>query len=157
MGIGYVDSVVVYNRYINGLMETETYFGTRFDNANIEFTQEENQNRAGKEDTSVCILKLENNSSLAKPYLDPKEWKRLTTDEMLEHFTLDIGGDFFVIVKREDLNLDIEAPVGLIESSTSELYSGNFFEYMKKNYSYVYSMNSFASRKLIPHFQVGGL
>ena len=30
MGIGYVDSVVVYNRYINGLMGTETYFGTRF-------------------------------------------------------------------------------------------------------------------------------
>lgn len=26
MGIGYVDSVVVYNRYVNGLMETETYF-----------------------------------------------------------------------------------------------------------------------------------
>lgn len=23
MGIGYVDSVVVYNRYINGLMETK--------------------------------------------------------------------------------------------------------------------------------------
>ena len=39
MGIGYVDSVVVYNRYINGLMETETYFGTRFDNVRIEFTQ----------------------------------------------------------------------------------------------------------------------
>ena len=40
MGIGYVDSVVVYNRYINGLMEAETYFGTRFDNVRVELTQE---------------------------------------------------------------------------------------------------------------------
>jgi hypothetical protein len=45
----------------------------------------------------------------------------------------------------------------LIESSTSELYNGNFFEYMKKNYGYVYSLNSFAQLDLIPHFQVGGL
>lgn len=157
MGIGYVDSVVVYNRYVNGLMETETYFGTRFDNVRIEFTQEENQTRAGKENVSTCLLKIKNNSTLPKPFKDPKKWEKLTTEEMLEYFTLNTGGDFFVIVKREGLNLDIEPPTGLIESSTSELYSGNFFEYMKKNYGYVYSLNSFAQLDLIPHFQVGGL
>ena len=157
MGIGYVDSVVVYNCYINGLMETETYFGTRFDNVRIEFTEEENQTRAGKENVSTCLLKIKNNSTLPKPLKDPKKWEKLTTEEMLEYFTQNTGVDFFVIVKLEGLNLDIEPPTGLIESSTSELYNGNFFEYMKKNYGYVYSLNSFAQLDLIPHFQVGGL
>ena len=43
MGIGYVDSVIVYNRYVNGLMETEQYFGTRFDNVRVELTQGANR------------------------------------------------------------------------------------------------------------------
>ncbi len=53
MGIGYVDSVVVYNRYINGLMETETYFGTRFDNVRVELTQEQIKRQAAWK-TPVC-------------------------------------------------------------------------------------------------------
>ncbi|MCM1219710.1 MAG: hypothetical protein NC321_16045 [Clostridium sp.] len=159
MGINYVDSVVVYNRYINGLYETEQYFGTRFDNANIEFTEEENQTKAGKENVSVCVMKLMNDSTLAKPYLDPKEWEHLVGDERLENFTINKGSDFFVIVKREGLNLDVQVPTGKIESNDEKYkdYDYNFFEYMKQNYSYVYSVNSFAQRILIPHFQIGGL
>ena len=159
MGIGYVDSVVVYNRYINGLMETETYFGTRFDNVRIEFTEEENQTRAGKENTSVCLLKIHNDGTLPKPFKDRVLWKKQTTEEMLETFTLNKGEDFFVIVKRDGLNLDIEAPVGLQNSNDSP-YNGNFFEYMKGEYGYVYSINSFeqvGSKVTIPYFQVGGL
>lgn len=152
----FVDSVVVYNRYVNGLYETEQYFGTRFDNVRIEFTQEENQNKAGKEDASVCILKIRNNKNLPKPFLDPRLWEKLTTNEMLENFTLDVDGDFFVIVKRKGLNLDIEAPVNMQESN-SDIYGGNFFEYMKENYGYVYSINSFEQFEKIPYFQVGGL
>ncbi len=152
----FVDSVVVYNRYVNGLYETEQYFGTRFDNVRIEFTQEENQNKAGKEDASVCILKIRNNKNLPKPFLDPRSWEKLTTNEMLENFTLDVDGDFFVIVKRKGLNLDIEAPVNMQESN-SDIYGGNFFEYMKENYGYVYSINSFEQFEKVPYFQVGGL
>lgn len=156
MGIGYVDSVIVYNRYVNGLLETEQYFGTRFDNVRIEFTQEENQNKAGKENTSVCILKIQNDSTLPKPFVDKVAWKKQTTEEMLETFTLDISGDFFVIVKRKGLNLDVEAPIGQ-QNSDDPLYNGNFFEYMKGKYGFVYSMNSFEQKELIPYFQVGGL
>lgn len=152
----FVDSVVVYNRYVNGLYETEQYFGTRFDNVRIEFTQEENQNKAGKEDASVCILKIRNNKNLPKPFLDPRLWEKLTTNEMLENFTLDVDGDFFVIVKRKGLNIDIEAPVNMQESN-SDIYGGNFFEYMKENYGYVYSINSFEQFEKVPYFQVGGL
>ena len=152
--IYFTDSVVVYNMYVNGLREETQYFGTRFDNVRIEFTQEENQNKAGKEDASVCILKIKNDDSLPKPFLDPRSWEHLTTDEMLQYFTLDVDGDFFVIVKRKGLNLDVEAPVGVCDSNA---YDGNFFEYMKQNYGYVYSMNSFEQFEGIPYFQVGGI
>lgn len=152
--IYFTDSVVVYNMYVNGLREETQYFGTRFDNVRIEFTQEENQNKAGKEDASVCILKIKNDDSLPKPFLDPRSWEHLTTDEMLQYFTLDVDGDFFVIVKRKGLNLDVQAPVGVCDSNA---YDGNFFEYMKQNYGYVYSINSFEQFDGIPYFQVGGI
>lgn len=156
MGIGYIDSVIVYNRYVRKTDEAEQYFGTRFDKVRIVFTEEENQTRAGKENTSVCILKIHNDNTLPKPFKDPVSWKKLTTEEMQENFTLQKGEDFFVIVKRKGLNLDVEAPVGLQNSNDSP-YDGNFFEYMKGKYGYVYSINSFEQKELIPHFQVGGL
>lgn len=34
-----MDSVVVYNRYVNGLKETEYYVETRFDNVWVELTK----------------------------------------------------------------------------------------------------------------------
>lgn len=152
--IYFTDSVVVYNMYVNGLHEETQYFGTRFDNVRIEFTQEENQNKAGKEDASVCLLKIMNDNTLPKPFKEPREWEHLTTDEMLQYFTLDIDGDFFVIVKCKELNLDRQAPIGVCDSNA---YDGNFFEYMKQNYGYVYSMNSFARTIGIKYFQVGGI
>lgn len=156
VGVGYEDSVVVYNHYEARTDNKDYYFGTRLDNVRIEFTQEENQNKAGKENTSVCLLKIHNDSTLPKPYKDPVSWKSQTTEEMLETFTLNVDGDFFVIVKRKGLNLDIDAPVGE-QNSDDPPYNGNFFEYMKKKYGFVYSMNSFEQKELIPYFQVGGL
>lgn len=156
MGIGYVDSVVVYNRYINQTMDgAEQYFGTRIDNVRVEFTQEQNQNKSGSQDVSVCMLKIPNDSTLPKPYKVPELWNDLTTDEMLNSFTLNTDGDFFVLVKKPELNLDIDAPVG-IQDSNNPVYNGGFYEYMKDKYSYVYQMNSFAVFGLIPHFEVGG-
>lgn len=153
MGINYIDSVVVYNRYYNDTTGSEQYFGTRFDGVRVEFTKEENQSRTGSEDVSDCLLKIPNDSTLPKQYIIPELWNDLTTDEMLEKFTLSTEGDFFVLVKKEELNLDIDVPVGMQES---ENYGGGFLEYMKVKYGYVYSIKSFAVFKLIPYFQVGG-
>ncbi len=156
MGIGYVDSVVIYNRYINQTMDgAEQYFGTRIDNVRVEFTQEQNQNKSGSQDVSVCLLKIPNDSTLPKPYKVPELWNDLTTDEMLSSFTLNTDGDFFVLVKKPELNLDIEAPVG-VQTSRVPPYEEGFFEYMKSKYSYVYQMSSFAVFSLIPYFQIGG-
>lgn len=153
MGINYIDSVVVYNRYYNETTGNEQYFGTRFDGVRVEFTKEQNQSRTGSEDVSDCLLKIPNDSTLPKPYIIPELWNDLTTDEMLGKFTLSTEGDFFVLVKKEELNLDIDVPVGLVESNN---YDGGFFERMKTKYGYVYNINSFAVFKLIPYFQVGG-
>ena len=153
MGINYIDSVVIYNRYYNDTTGSEQYFGTRFDGVRVEFTKEENQSRTGSEDVSDCLLKIPNDSTLPKPYIIPELWNDLTTDEMLEKFTLSTEGDFFVLVKKEELNLDINVPVGLVESYD---YEGGFLEHMKTKYGYVYNISSFAVFKLIPYFQVGG-
>lgn len=154
MGLGYVDSVIVYNRF-ESRADGELYFGTRFDNVRVEFTQEENQNKSGSENVSVCTLKISNNSTLPKPFLDPMEWKKLSKEEKLEHFTLSTDGDFFVVVKRNGLNLNVDAPVG-IQSSNDPLYEDGFFEYIKRKYGYVYQMRTFAQFELIPYFQIGG-
>ena len=158
MGINYEDSVVVYNRYLDKENnEKERYFGTQFDSVRVEFTQEMNQSKNGSEDVSDCLLKIPNDNTLPKPYMVPKLWSNLTTDEMPEKFTLNTDGDFFVLLKKKELNLDIDAPVGMQDSSNPTYRAeGGFFEYMKSKYSYVYQMNSFAAFTLIPYFQIGG-
>ena len=155
MGIGYVDSVVIYNRYVNGLMETEQYFGTRFDNVRIELTQGANQKASGMENASVCVVKIPN-TNLPKPYKAPEVWNDLTTEEMLENFTLDTEGkNFFVIVNKAELGIDIDVPVGLIDQDESK-YSGGFFEYIKTKFGYAFSVDTVDVYTLIPRFEIGG-
>lgn len=155
MGIGYIDSAIIYNRYYNDTTGAEQYFGTRLDGVRVEFTKEQNQSKSGSEDVSDCLLKIPNDSVLPKPYLVPEIWNDLTADEMLQNFTLSTDGDFFVLVKKKELNLDIDAPIG-VQTSRVSPYEEGFFEYMKSKYSYVYSMSSFAVFSLIPYFQIGG-
>lgn len=155
MGIGYIDSVIIYNRYYNDTTGTEQYFGTRLDGVRVEFTKEQNQSKSGSEDVSDCLLKIPNDSTLPKPYKVPELWNDLTADEMLNSFTLNTNGDFFVLVKKPELNLDIDAPEG-VQTSRVTPYEEGFLQYMKDKYSYVYQMSSFAVFGLIPHFEVGG-
>lgn len=156
MGIGYVDSVIVYNRYVNGLMEIEQYFGTRFDNVRVELTQGANQKASGMENASVCVVKIPNNGNLQKPYKAPQIWKKLTTEEMLENFTLDTEEkNFFVVAKKAELGIDIDVPVGLIEQDETK-YPGGFFEYIKTKYGYAFSVDTVDVYTLIPRFEIGG-
>lgn len=156
-GTGYDDSIVIYNTYYNATLDSWQYYGTRINNVKLEFTKEKNQIQSGSEDVSVCLLSIKNDSTLPKPYLECKPWAKLVGDSMMNYFTLNTEGDFFVLVKRDDLNLDVEAPVGLVDGSLSPyVEEGGVLDYMKKNYDHVYNVNSFASTKLLPHFEVGG-
>lgn len=156
MGIGYVDSVVVYNRYINGLMETETYFGTRFDNVRVELTQGANQKASGMENASVCVVKIPN-ANLPKPYKAPEVWNDLTTEEMLESFTLDTTSkSFFIISKKDDIAVDIDVPLGTIEEDYDKYGEDGWFGYVKGKYGYVFGIDTVDVYTLIPRFEIGG-
>lgn len=156
MGIGYVDSVVVYNRYVNMMAgETELYFGTRFDNVRVELTQGANQKASGMENASVCVVKIPNNGNLPKPYKAPEVWNDLTTEEMVECFTLDTTAkNFFIITKKAELGIDIEVPLGLVESAAYK--PGGFFNQIKNKYGYVFSVDTVDVYTLIPRFEIGG-
>lgn len=150
MGIGYKDSVVVYNRYAKG---PEQYFGTRFDNVRVELTQGADQKGSGMENVSACVVKIPS-TDLQKPYIAPKVWKKLTEEEKAENFTLDTESrNFFVIVKKDELGIDIDVPTGLVESDS---YSGGFFEYVKEQYGYAFSLDTADVYSLIPRSEIGG-
>ena len=154
-GLGYIDSIIVYNQYTYGIMQKQTYFGTRFDNVRIELTQGANQKASGMENASVCVVKIPN-ANLPKPYKSPPVWLKLTTEEMLESFTLNKGQDFFLIVKKDDLGIDVDLPDGMIESNNYEGYDGGFFEYVKTKYGYAYTIDTVDVYTLIPRFEIGG-
>jgi len=156
MGIGYVDSVVVYNRYLDKKAgEKELYFGTRFDNVRVELTQGANQKDSGMEDASVCVVKIPNDDSLPKPYRIPGIWNSLPIDGKLDNFTLDSAGDnFFIITKKTELRIDIEVPLGLVESDTYK--PGGFFGYIKNKYGFAFSVKTADAYTLIPRFEIGG-
>ncbi|MBD5554057.1 MAG: hypothetical protein HDQ95_01565 [Roseburia sp.] len=154
-GIGYVDSIIVYNQYTYGTMQEQTYFGTRFDNVRIELTQGANQKASGMENTSVCVVKIPN-TNLPKPYKAPPVWLQLTAEEMLGSFTLNKGNDFFVIAKKGDLGIDVDLPAGMIESDSYEGYDDGFMGYVKVNYGYAFTVDTVDVYTVIPRFEIGG-
>lgn len=154
MGIGFTDSIVLYNRYVSGTMETEYYYGTRFDNVRIELTQGANILQSGVENADACLVKIPNDASLPKPYVAPEVWNDQTADEMAESFTIDLANhNFFVIAKKDDLGIDLDLPTGTIES---DKYKGGFFEYVKGKYGHTYITDTLNVYQLIPRFEIGG-
>lgn len=154
MGIGYVDSVVVYNRYIDGLMETEYYVGTLFENVRVELTKGANIRESGMENADSCLVKIPNNVALPKPYKAPMEWKALPNEEKLDYFTFDPdNGTFFSIAKKKELGIDVELPVGLVKSKD---YKNGFYQHARGKYDYTYTLNTADVYNLIPRFEVSG-
>lgn len=141
MGIGFVDSIIVYNQYKSKNFGEE-YFGTRFDNVRVELTPGANITESGIETASACIAKITDESieDSGKVYIAPKVWLKLPTEEKVKTFTLNEGIDFYVIVKKSDLGIDIDLPVGEIQSETYNSYDGGFFEYVKTKFGFAYSL-----------------
>lgn len=154
MGIGYVDSIVLYNRYENGVLGNVYYIGTRFDGVRIELTQGANIRTSGLENADSCVVKIPNNTTLPKPYVEPVQWLGLTTDEMQKAFTLDKNNkNFFVIAKKKELGIDINLPKGMIDGET---YQEGFLEHISTTYGYTYMLNTVDVYTLIPRFEIGG-
>lgn len=153
-GLKFIDSVIVYNGYEDGLMETVYFVGTRFDNVRVELTQASNIKESGNENSDSCLIKILNNENLSKPYLPAQLWKKLPNEEKLNYFTLDEKGkDFFVIVKKKNINIDYELPVGLVENDD---YKGGFYQYVRDNFGFAYAIHSLNIPDMIPRFEVSG-
>ena len=154
MGLGYVDSIVLYNRYESGVLGNVFYIGTRFDNVRVELTQGANIRTSGIENADSCVVKISNNMTLPKTYVAPVQWLDLTTEEMQEKFTLDKDNkNFWVIAKKEELGINIEPPEGLIDGSD---YQEGFLEHISREYGYTYMLNTVDVYTLIPRFEIGG-
>lgn len=152
MGIGYVDSVVLYNRYVDPASEKEYYYGTQFDNVRIEITQGANIQKSGIDSADTCKVKIPNDGSLPKPYMTPEIWQ--SEGEKNSCFTINTAGaDFLVITKKTELGIDIEVPDGLVDSDT---YDGGFFQYIKETYGHAYKVTTSNVYNVIPRFEVGG-
>lgn len=156
MGLGYVDSVIVYNDYYNDTAEKQLYFGTRFDNVRVELNQGATIRQSGIENADSCLVKIPN-AVFPKPYKPPELWNDLTTDEMQDFFTFDkdAADNFFAIVKKKELGIDIDLPVGVVDGYAKE-YNGNFSEWLKLKYGYVYKLTTVDVYGLIPRFEIGG-
>lgn len=152
MGIGYEDSVIVYNRWEeNG---DEYYSGTRFDDVRIELTQGSSMRTNGIENASECVTKIPITDDRSKKYFPPKQWDSLDQTGKQSHFTFDKDNHtFFVIVKKKELGIDIELPIGMI---TREKYPEGFYEYVSNCYGYAYLLNTVDVFSLIPRFEISG-
>lgn len=157
MGLGYVDSVIVYNRF-ESRTEGELYFGTRFDNVRIELTEGANITASGLENASSCVAKIDTASvaKTKKEYKPPKVWAKLSGEEKAECFTLNKEVDFFVIVKKTELGIDVDLPVGKVAHEDYDGYDDGFFEHVKTNYGYAYNVGTVDVYTLIPRFEIGG-
>lgn len=155
MGIGYVDSIIIYNRSVDGIMETETYYGTRFDNVRVELTQGNRIASTGNENTDACVVKVPMVAAAAAGvYKPPKVWVQLADSEKERCFTFDKEEkNFFVVVKKPLLGIDITLPVGKV---ASEEYAGGFYQYVSGNYGYAYQLNNVDVFELVPRFEIGG-
>lgn len=151
MGLNFVDSIIIYNEY-QTRSESHYYFGTRFDGVRVELTQAANQRASGLENASVCMAKIPT-GTLPKPYRPPEVWRKLTTEEMLESFTLNNGRDFFVLTRKAELGIDIDLPVGMVESGQ---YAEGWLDYVKNKFGYAFAVDTVDVYTLIPRFEIGG-
>lgn len=152
MGINYIDSGIVYNRWEED--GKEYYSGTRFDNIRIELTQGADMRTKGLESASECVMKIPNVGEVSTKYLPPMQWLVLDREEKQKHFTFDKDNlTFLVIAKKAELGIDIELPVGII---TREKYPEGFYEYVRNQYGYAYLLKAVDVFGLIPRFELSG-
>lgn len=146
MGIGYRDSVVVYNQCTEGVLEKETWYGTRFDGVRVELTKGNVATKTGNKDADSCRCKIP--SDVAKDYVTPAQWENL--EDKTQKFTFRPDEkDFFIIVKKPELGIDIQLPTGKIEDE-------NFMLSMEKQYGYTFKITTVDVFSLIPRYELGG-
>jgi hypothetical protein len=137
----YNRTVTIWNKYVDGLLETEIWLPTLIKNVRILVSRGNNIVTSGLESADSARLHISDSvSELGKPYKSASEWNKLVQTEKPNFFTLDSENDTF-----------------FVEGDTVALEpKDNFFDYMKRNYTNCFKVTSVDRFDIIPHWEVWG-
>lgn len=140
MGLFYNDTVTLYNRWYDSVLDTENWIPTLLTNCNLIINKGANISKSGLEDADAASLRVRDDCT-TKEYLEPKAWAQLTALEKVNYYTFSSGEDFFV-----------EG-----DTTSTIITTDNFYQYMRKNKDNVFRVtNSDRYKDVMPHFEVGG-
>ena len=146
------DTITVFNSYEDSLKNI-TWYPTVIRGVNLLIDKAAIIAKYGAESKDNAILNIHYHTVDGqvfvdgKPYLPSKEWERQTNDMLAESITFASGTDF-------DFFMLGEYPVK--EPIKDEDFKNGFFEEVKKEYDYVFSITSVAKYSVIPHFEIMG-
>ena len=146
------DTITVFNSYEDSLKNI-TWYPTVIHGVNLLIDKAAIIAKYGAESKDNAVLNIHYHTVDGqvfvdgKPYLPPKEWERQTNDMLAESITFASGTDF-------DFFMLGEYPVK--EPIKDEDFKNGFFEEVKKEYDYVFSITSVAKYSVISHFEIMG-
>ncbi len=140
MGLFYNNTVTLYNRWYDSVLDQENWIPTVLKDCNLIITKGANISKSGLENADSASLRVREGCT-DKAYLNPKEWGALTAAEKENYYTFTSGEDFFV-----------EG-----DTTAETILADNFYQYMKKNRDNVFRVtNADRYTDVMPHFEVGG-
>lgn len=149
----FTDTITVFNYYKDSLKNV-TWYPTVIRGVNLLIDKAAIVAKYGAESKDNAVLNIHYQTVDGqimvgeKPYFSPLEWQRQTNDKLPNSITFNEGNDFDFFMSGE---------YHTIEPIVDEDYRNGFFEYMKKNYDYVFAITSVSSPyKTIQSFQIMG-
>lgn len=140
MGLFYNNTVTLYNRWYDSVLDQENWIPTVLTDCNLIITKGANISKSGLENADTASLRVREGCT-DKTYLNPKEWEALTAADKENYYTFTSGEDFFV-----------EG-----DTTSETILSDDFYQYMKKNKDNVFRVtNADRYTDVMPHFEVGG-
>ncbi len=98
-------------------------------------------------DSASLIINIEDGMQIdGTPYLAPKEWAKLTNDELANYVTLNDDAQYFDFFIVGEYATDVV---------NDEDYTNGFYNYVNAENDYVYAITSVGGPySLIPHFEI---
>lgn len=149
----YSDKITLFNHYKSRL--GDMWYPTVIDGVNLLIDKAAIVAKYGAESKDNAILNIHyqivDGQILidGKPYLPPKEWERQTNDQLSDSITFTSGTDF-------DFFMLGEYPTTTPIADNDFDNDGGFYNYMNKEYDYVFAVTSVAKYTAIPHFEIMG-
>lgn len=143
----YSDTITLFNRYHSDLTDTNIWYPHVLHGVNLIVDSASITAKYGVETKDKASLHIKYSGDVViegLPYLPPKEWYKLTNDELKDYITFNSDAEFFDFFILGDFGS--EAPVA------DNL--GRFYSDME-NQTECYAITSVSSPyKVIPHFEI---